>query len=417
MRRARVNPYVTGLVTVGVCAVMVIAVVLSGLPEGPALPFLSRGVQIKVALADADALQPRAAVQIAGVKIGEVKSVALAPGNTAIATMQIEPKYADIHSDAIAKLRPHGLFGPKFLDLVPGTQAAPLLHDGDTIPAAHTVQPVDLDQVLQELQHDERVNLQTTIVELGKAAAGRGDDVNHLFLASRSLTSVIDSPVLALDSVRSNLSDAIVKDEAFNAEFAKTPLDQLIANNNKVLAAFAANSDHVQSILVHANSTLDSLGQTLTGHIQDLRATIEQLPATIDRLNKFNDLLSVLGANLTGKEPGSSDVTSGIIGAIENVRSAFSGSNPCTPGQGTCPADGRSHYVRVQTFNVSPIGNPLGAICSAPGNLPALGGVLKGVVNCPASAQTAPTPPQLTSTGFGDGTSATVAVLSNLLGT
>jgi len=50
------------------------------------------------------------------------------------------------------------------------------------------------------------------------------------------------------------------------------------------------------------------------------------------------------------------DVTPGIIGAIENVRSAFAQSDPCTknPGQPCSPGDNRQHYVRIQVFGLLP---------------------------------------------------------------
>lgn len=409
----RVNPVVTGAITAVVCLLMIVATIVTGLPGGPPIPGFPHGVRIKVALSDADALQAHAAVQIAGVKIGEIQKVELASNNVAIVTMDINQDHSDIHQDAVASLRPHGLFGPKFIDLNPGTQSAPLLHEGDTIPGSQTIQPVDLDQVLQELQADERVQLQTLIVELGKAAAGRGDDVNHLFSAARSVTSVLDSPVLALDSVASNFNDYTVQNQAFNAEFAKTPLDQLIANSNRTLKAFADNSDHLKSVLVHANSTLNQLDQVLTGHVQDLRTTLEQLPAILDKLDRFNGLLSVFGANLTGKEPGVSDATQGIIAAIENIRSAFSSSNPCTPGVGNCPSDGRSHYVRVQVFNLSPVGNPISAICTGTQGIPGAGALPlpPGIITCPASAPAHSGPASI---AVGSAT-ADAAVFANLL--
>ena len=413
---ARFNPVFTGVITILVCFAMIAAVIVSGLPGGPPIPGLPRGMQVKVALTDADALAPHSSVQIAGVKIGEIENVDLAKDNTAIVTMAIEPQYADIHADAIARLRPHGLFGPKFIDLDPGNASAPKLHDGDTIPGRQTVQPVDLDQVLQELQKNEKVNLQTAIVELGKAAAGRGDDVNHLFAAAKSVTEVLDHPVRALDNVAPNLSNYFVQTEAFNAAYSQAPLDQLLDSSNRALTQLANNSDHLKSILTHANTTLDNLDQALAGHVQDLRTTIEQLPPVMDKLNRFNDLLSVFGANFTGKEPGVTDATPGIIAAIENIRSAFSSSNPCTAGVGNCPSDGRSHYVRVQVFNLSPIGNPIAVVCTGANGIPGLGAILQqtGAGTCQASAPATAAPATLAGSVTG-ATAGSPAVLGNLL--
>jgi phospholipid/cholesterol/gamma-HCH transport system substrate-binding protein len=354
MRGHHFNPTVTGIATMAAMMVVAGAIFVSGIPGGPQLPLISpHVVEIKVQLSDADALAPHAGVQIAGVKVGEVRKVD-AIGNAAMVTMAIEPQFADIHSDAMVFLRPHGLFGPKYIDLSPGTKAAPLLRDNDVIPGEQTVLPVDLDQVLHELQAPERERLQTAIVELGKASAGRGVDFNQLVAAANTLTGTLDSPIKRLASVSTNLDDMLVKDESFNASFAQAPLDQLVANNNRTLAAFAANSDHLQSLLVHADSVLTELDKALNDQGGSIRAFLEIVPSTIDKLDRFNDLLALFASNFRGLEPGVTDITSGLIAAIENPRSAASSYDPCVPGTANCPADGKRHYLRIQSFNVAP---------------------------------------------------------------
>jgi virulence factor Mce-like protein len=393
MHGPRVNPLISGIVTICVVLVVFAAVIVSGIPGGPQLPLIgSHDMLVKVQLPDADNLAPHASVEIAGVKIGEVRNVD-GQGSQAVATLDISPGNTDIHRDATVQLRPHGLFGPKFVQINPGTSSTPVLQDGDTIPGASTTLPVDLDQVLHELQAPERANLQTIIVELGKASEGRGDDVNHMFAAARSLTQLLDTPVQSLDTVAPNLSNMIVQNEAFNASFAQAPLDQLIANSNATLAVLAQNTDHLKSILDHANNTLVSLQASLSGEVGNLRATIEELPAFIDSFDRFNDLTSIFGANFTGKEPGYSDITQGIIGAIENPLSAFSSYTACVPNSGGCPADGKSHYVRVQTFNVTqPPPSPPQQLCSnlpGPVTVPGVGTVNPGsLLGCPTAAAT-----------------------------
>ena len=144
-------------------------------------------------LTNSDLLAPHASVDIAGIKVGEVQSVE-SSGHAAVANLQIQQRYFDIHQDATVYLRAHGLFGPKYISIVPGTASSPLVPAGGTIGADRTVQPVNLDAILQALQAPEQQDLRTTIVELGTAAAGRGDDVNHLLAAANSFTRVLDTP-------------------------------------------------------------------------------------------------------------------------------------------------------------------------------------------------------------------------------
>lgn len=369
MSRRRGSPLVTGAVTVVLFLSAICGVIVSGMPSGPTLSLpWSHETTVKAQLADADALQPKAAVQVAGVKVGEVKSIDI-QADAALVTMTLSSATYDIHRDARVLLRPHGLFGPKYIELVPGSSSSPKLVDGATLPKRQSTQPVDLGDVLQELQAPEQHQLKTFITEFGKAAAGQGDDVNHLLNASATLTKRLDPPVANLDRVSPQLSDMLVQNEAFNADFSQTPLDQLIANSNVTLRAFSDNSDHLKSLLTYADDTLTQLDAGLNGRGGQIRATLEQLPGTIDRLHKFTDELGLFGRNLTGKDttvPGDTDVTSGLIAAIENPRSAFS-SYDCQTKTPVCPESQRMYYLHVRAFNLgAPLTSAFGQACNAP---------------------------------------------------
>ena len=385
MRRQRFDPLWTGGVTAAVLIILLVAVLVSGIPGGPQLPLpWNQRMTVHVQLADSRALESHASVEMAGVKVGEVESVQ-EQGQVAIATLQLDQRYFDIHRDATVYLRPHGLFGPKYIDIVPGTAGTPALRNGDTIAVAQTVEPVDLNAILQDLQAPEQQNLRTTIVELGQAAAGQGDEVNHLLSAANTLTQVLDSPLRNLDTVTPQLNDMLVNNDAFNAAFAQTPLDQLVANSEATFQTFAANADHLNSLLVHANSSLNSLQTALAGNGGNLGNALAMLgtqrpvPSTfsipgqqtpsslsvVQQLQDFGYLLGLFGDNLTGKDPAyhSADVRGGINGAINNVSSALSGfDTSCTlaaPGAAPpnhCPtATGlanQDHYLQVEVFNL-----------------------------------------------------------------
>ncbi len=398
------KPFWSGLIAAVVLVVAMVSVVIGGIPGGPAiaLPW-NHTMTLHVQLANADGLAPHASVDVAGVKVGEVHDVA-SQGNIALATLNIDPQYGGIRSDAQVLLRPHGLFGPKYIEITPGSNSGRALSDGDTINVRQTVQPVDLDQVLQALQAPEAQNLRTAIVEFGKAAAGKGDDVNHLLGAASTLTQTLQTPLLTLDSVSANFNDFIIQNEAFNASFAQTPLDQLVAASNTTLAAFAANSVQLGSLLDHADSTLTTLDTALSGQGTNIKQTIELLGkpgGTIDKLNTFNGLIGLFAANLTGKEaaPGQKpkDVTQGIIAAIENIKSAFS-SYDCSVTVSTlaaCPEKNKEYYLRVQDFNVGGTSQALQTLCTLP--IPTIPGILPlpipNVTPCPKLAGSATSRP------------------------
>src|SRR5436853_7639249 len=121
MRTQRFNPYTTGAVTAVVLLVITALIFVSGIPAGPQIPGpWNQTMTLRVQLADADALAPHASVEIGGIKIGEVRSVE-AQGNLAVATLQLQQQYSDIRRNSVVYLRAHGLFGPKYSAIVPGT--------------------------------------------------------------------------------------------------------------------------------------------------------------------------------------------------------------------------------------------------------------------------------------------------------
>jgi virulence factor Mce-like protein len=388
-RKPRFNPLHIGLGVTVAMLLIISGIMINGIPGGPTigLPW-NKTFNVKAELSDADALAPKAGVQIAGVKIGEVHTVDL-QGDHAVVSMDIYPQYNDLHTDARVLLRPHGLFGPKYIELTPGTSAAPLLHDGDTIPGAQAVLPVDLDQVLHELQANERHQLTTAIVEFGKAASGRGSDFNGLVAAGNTLSQVLDSPLQKLSSVSSNLSDMFVKDEAFNASFAQTPLDKLVEASNVSLRAFADTSAQLGDLLRHADSTLANLDLALNGEAGNIRALLEKAPPVIDQLNQFSSQLATFTSALNGNNPSvlprsllvdDSVNIANLAAAIENPLSALSSydgnciapkssQDLVTPkGSGFCSYDGHYHYFRVQNLggNNAPSKSPISYLPSTP---------------------------------------------------
>ena len=401
MRRSHAHPLLTGAITAVVLLALMVGIVVLGVPGGPQvhLPW-DRTETLHVQLQNSDELAPHASVQIAGVKVGEVQNVVL-HGNVAVATLTVQQRYDSVRTNAVVYLRAHGLFGPKYVSIVPGSAPAPLVPDGGTISVSRIVEPVNLDAILQALQAPEQQDLRTAIVELGTAAAGRGDDVNHLLVAADSFTKVLDTPLRAVGGVGPQLSDMLVRDEAFNSAFAQAPLDQLVANSESTFAAFAANASHLQSLLTDADTTLTQLDTALNGEPGNLATIIQQLGTpggTVDRLDKLTYLLSLFGANFTGAEAqlgsdkADQNVTTGIVGAITNIASALRYSDVCPPSTGapgsvnddhcSLSPDGRYHYLDANLYNFPPSSAPNPAIGvswqAGPGPLQSAGGQLSG---------------------------------------
>ena len=94
---------------------------------GGPVPLQSKGYRFKVAFPEATQLGLEADVRTAGVTIGKVraKDIDSKHPNRTVATLEIDPKYAPISSDARAILRQKTLLGETYVELTPGTNNAP----------------------------------------------------------------------------------------------------------------------------------------------------------------------------------------------------------------------------------------------------------------------------------------------------
>ena len=83
--------------------------------------------------------------------------------------MQIDDGGETVHQDATLRIRPRlFLEGNFYVDLSPGTPAAPPCATAARLPAAQASEPVQLDQVLDTLDSDTRRTLQQTLQGFGR---------------------------------------------------------------------------------------------------------------------------------------------------------------------------------------------------------------------------------------------------------
>lgn len=107
---------------------------------------------------DISGLTRKAAVKIAGVKVGWVEEITLlaeASGNSkrqakAEAIVMVAQDYP-LYQNACALVRQDGLLGPKYIDLVPGDSLLMQLSEGDALQRSN-VEPVDLDDLFREVK-------------------------------------------------------------------------------------------------------------------------------------------------------------------------------------------------------------------------------------------------------------------------
>ncbi len=99
---------------------------------GGGLPLKPKGYRFHVHFGEATQLAQQADVRISGVPVGKVVKLALGPGDTTDATIQLDERYAPIPRDSRAILRQKTLLGETYVELTPGNKRDGLLPENGT---------------------------------------------------------------------------------------------------------------------------------------------------------------------------------------------------------------------------------------------------------------------------------------------
>jgi phospholipid/cholesterol/gamma-HCH transport system substrate-binding protein len=155
---------------------------------------------------DALDLVRQSAVKVDNVAVGQVDGIRLAPtGRYAIVTLEINGDVR-LPANATATIEQTSLLGEKYVALARPAEPAGNLNNGATITLASTTQAVQIEQVLGALSlllnGGGIGQLHDIVVELNRAAGGRGPEIHRL------LTSA-DRVIATIDARRSGILEAL----------------------------------------------------------------------------------------------------------------------------------------------------------------------------------------------------------------
>jgi virulence factor Mce-like protein len=190
---------------------------------------------LKAQVSSADTLAPGGDVDVAGVKVGAIQKIE--KSNTgALVTMAVDPAKVAVYRDTRVVIRPHGVFGPKFAEVNPGTVQAGAFQSGDAIQIDHTAVSVDFEQVLDELDPNTRMGLQTALYELGKGSEGRGEDWGVVIDSLKTITTHLTPALQVVDSRQVELSRFLDNNAIVVETYGNAPIDSLVRENADILA-------------------------------------------------------------------------------------------------------------------------------------------------------------------------------------
>ena len=232
------------------------------------IPFAGHGYELKGVFADAQNIRAKSPVRISGVEVGEVTDVQHVTDSNgkgedaAVVTMEIKDSALPIRQDATMQLRPRlFLEGNLFVDLHPGSPAAPELDSGSVVPQNQTSTSVQFDEVLTTLQAPVRQDLQIFLKEFGGALAkyGGAEGFRESFRTSPAAyqyTSQVNQALLGTQpgDLAGFISNLDIVARELNANSAH--LQGLISNLNTVSGAFAANQASLREAIIELPRTL-----------------------------------------------------------------------------------------------------------------------------------------------------------------
>lgn len=169
-----------------------------------------KGVVYTALFPSVSGLVVNANVEVAGVPVGRVEKIGLEKG---MAKVWMKIGQAELHTDAEAAVKTHGMLGDKYIEVKPGSPDAPLLPPGTEITKVKTVP--DVDELLVSLQ-----SAATGMAELGKSlheAVGGEEGQNKLKKIVDNLDDITAKVKKGEGSLGKLVNDEKLYDEAEKA--------------------------------------------------------------------------------------------------------------------------------------------------------------------------------------------------------
>jgi phospholipid/cholesterol/gamma-HCH transport system substrate-binding protein len=239
---------------------------------GGPTPFKAKPYEIQIPFNEATQLAEQSDVRISGVSVGKVQTIEESPnGKRALATVDVEDKYAPIPAGTRAILRTKTLLGETYIELTPGSSHGPKLHDGDTLPIAQVAESVQLDEIFRTFNARTRAAFQEWMQESATAIAGQGQSLSTAFAELDPTLSEFDRLFRVLDTQR-------------------LAVRQLFRNGATTFRALRGREGQLAGLIRNSNAVF----QTTARRDRDIEALFRAFPTfedesrlTLNRLREF----------------------------------------------------------------------------------------------------------------------------------
>jgi phospholipid/cholesterol/gamma-HCH transport system substrate-binding protein len=274
-----------------VCASIAVYVYFAVFNEG-----VQEGFELKAKFSSVEGLAAGSQVQIAGIRVGQVKRIRLdRETGKALVLLEISDAYRNsIPEDSRIIIRTRGLLGEKYVGIEPGKPNARKLEPGQEIRLVY--EPTDTEKIFetvslvaQDLQQLTRQARKQIVDEKG---AQRIDNIiKNTEAISQNLREVLDANRLKMERTIDRVDSA------------SRQINNLLARNDSKINETIENIRKFSGGLDNAGSRFEKLASNLDGLVKDVKqgkGTLGRLATDETLYRQANYLLSDL-RSLSGK--------------------------------------------------------------------------------------------------------------------
>ena len=254
-------------------------------------PWAESGERVDAIFDSVVGLDDKAAVRVAGVRVGRVDGIRL-QGRQARVTLLLESRLT-LTEGAEAAIANQGLLGDKFVELYPGPEGAPPLPAGSVLPGKT---PISFDQAMAKLEE-----IGTSVQNaLGGLSTGEGGGFGDLV---SSLRATADELRAVIAENRESFGGTMRNFERFSSTLAEE-LPRL--------------TERLDRVLGQVDAVVAENRENLQGSLGNLRQLTESVQRSVDNLNVITDRLA-RGEGTIGKLLASDEAHDELVSTLESV--------------------------------------------------------------------------------------------------
>lgn len=237
------------------------------------------GYDVNVYFDSASGLAEDVQVEVAGVEVGRVRKISLENGK-ALVVLRINSNVM-LTKDVKAVIRTKGILGDRYVELIPGSSATPLIQDGGKI--VYTVPTTDMDALISTLG-EVATNINKLTSSLANVIGGKDGEASLRFILDN-----VKEMVEALNRTVQENNENVGRIITNFSEFSKI-LNDVISKVNKGKGSIGR--------LVNEDETIDNLNAALTS-LKTITDKINNGEGSIGKLINEDETVENINTSLT----------------------------------------------------------------------------------------------------------------------